>query len=321
MLSLVANFTTQNRIPKEVRENYSLKELYDFVSTICVEQVTNSHMLNFISLVKSHFEQVSKTVTKIEFVGIKKTGDLEIGHDSHSYIANGISVHNTINLPHEYTFDNFQNIYLDAYKSGHVKGVTTYRAGTMTSVLSSKENASNGYDEEVILDHVKMNNSTDATMKVLQAEGRKWYMTVVWNETKTRPFALFVQTNHHEKTVTTYDAIEKLIQLGEDKKIPQQFVDDAKQKIDGDSNATKITRIISLLLRHGVAIKNIVSTLDKVDNVFVGSFLFQIKKYLASFIKDGEKVDTEKCLGCGSDQVVYREGCKVCITCGSSKCG
>lgn len=226
----------------------------------------------------------------------------------------------TINLPFEYSYDDFQDIYIRAYQSGHIKGVTTYRSGTMTAVLSSKENETNGYDEEVILDHVKMNDSSEASMKTLKAEGKKWYMTIVWNETKTRPFALFVQTNHHEKSVVTHDAVDHLIELAIAKGIPTQFVEDVKVKIEGDNNATKVARAISLLLRHGVAIKNIVGALDKVD-AFVGSFVFQIKKYLATFIKDGSKVEGEKCMECGSDQVVYQEGCKTCRTCGSSKCG
>jgi len=227
----------------------------------------------------------------------------------------------TINLPHDYSFDAFQNIYLEAYQSGYIKGVTTYRSGTMTAVLSAKENETNGYDEEVILDSVKMTDSTEAMMKVLKAEGKKFYVTIVWNETKTRPFALFVHTNHHEKTVTTHDAVDHMFLLAEHKGIPQKFIDDVKKKIEADNNVTKLTRLISLLLRHGVAIKSIISSLDKVENVFVGSFLFQIKKYLSTFIKDGSKVEGETCHECGSDQVVYQEGCKSCKTCGSSKCG
>ncbi len=227
----------------------------------------------------------------------------------------------TINVPNEYPFENFKNIYLTAYRSGIVKGVTTYRSGTMTAVLSSKENSTNGYDEEVILDSVKMPTSSEASMKILRAEGRKWYLTVVWNDTKTRPHAIFVHTNHHEKTVTTSDAIERLLKLARDKKIPDNIVKDAEAKIITDPNITKLTRILSLLLRHGVLIKNIVAVLDHVDNVFVGSFLFQIKKFLSSFIKDGEKVEGEVCQECGSDKVVYQEGCKICVSCGSSKCG
>ena len=235
------------------------------------------------------------------------------------YVDSAIS--KTINLPNEYSFSDFKNIYLTAYKSGYIKGVTTYRSGTMATVLSEKENESNGYEEEVILDNVKMSDSTEATMKVLKAEGRKWYMTVVWNESKTRPFALFVHTNHAEKTITTHDALDILFELASSKNIPEQFINSVKHKIDSDNNATKLTRVISLLLRHGVAIKNIVSALNKVQNVYVGTFLFQITKYLSSFIKDGEKVENEKCSECGSDNIIYREGCKVCGNCGNSKCG
>lgn len=227
----------------------------------------------------------------------------------------------TINVPNEYPFEDFKNIYLTAYHSGVVKGVTTYRSGTMTAVLSSKESTTNGYDEEVILDSVKMPDSAEASMKILRAEGRKWYLTVVWNDTKTRPQAIFVHTNHHEKTITSTDAADRLISLAREKNIPETIIADVEKKISADQNTTKVTRTISLLLRHGVLIKNIVSTLDKVENIFVGSFLFQIKKFLGSFIKDGEKVEGEICQECGSDKVVFQEGCKICVSCGSSKCG
>ena len=231
------------------------------------------------------------------------------------------AISKTINFPHDVSFEDFKNTYLDAYHSGYIKGVTTYRAGTMTSVLSSKENTTNGYDEEIILDDVKMPDSGEASMKVLRAEGRKWYLTVVWNETKTRPIALFVHTNHHEKTATTHDAIDQLITLARTKGIPEKYVLGVEEKTTNEPNTTKLTRVVSLLLRHGVLIKNIVAALDRVENVFVGTFIFQIKKFLSSYIKDGEKVEGEKCQECGSDKVVFREGCKICVSCGSSKCG
>lgn len=235
------------------------------------------------------------------------------------YVDSALS--KTVNIPNDYPFEDFQNIYLDAYNSGYVKGVTTYRAGTMTAVLATKESETNGYEEEIILDSVKMPASSEASMKILRAEGRKWYLTVVWNETKTRPIALFVHTNAHEKSVTTHDAIDDLIGLARSKGVPEEYITGVMSKIASDSNVTKLTRVISLLLRHGVLIKNIVAVLDNVENVFVGSFLFQIKKYLATFIKDGEKVEGERCLECKSDKVVYREGCKICLSCGSSRCG
>lgn len=228
----------------------------------------------------------------------------------------------TCNIPHDYPFDEFKNLYLSVYNTGFIKGFTTYRAGTMTSVLAAKdEKDATNDDEEIILDDVKLPDSMPATVKILRAESKKWYLTVTWNETMTRPFALFVHTNHHEKTVLAHDAVERLAKLAERKGIPEALISDNLSKVAGNDNATKIARMISMNLRHGVLIKNIVAELDKIEDAFVGTFLFAVKKFLGSFIKDGEKVEGEKCQECNSDKVVFQEGCKICQNCGSSKCG
>ena len=232
------------------------------------------------------------------------------------------AISKTINIPNDYPYEDFKNIYLNAYKSGWIKGVTTYRAGTMTTVLSAKdEKHADPEDEEIILDNVRMPDSAPAVMKTIRAEGKKWYLTIVKYENTDRPFALFVKTNSHEKSVVTNNAIDILIQLAQDKGIKEKHVNDVLQKIGSDNNASKVTRVISFLLRHGVLIKNICLALDKVEDVYVGSFIFQIKKFLQTYIKDGEKVEGVKCEECGSDQVVYSEGCFKCSQCGSSKCG
>lgn len=227
----------------------------------------------------------------------------------------------TINIPNEYTFDDFKHIYLDAYETGYIKGLTTYRAGTMASVLSAtdEKNASNA-DEEIIVEEVKMPAASPALVKILKAEGRKWYLTVVQAENSDRPYALFVHTNSPEKGVTTNDAVERLIALARKKKIKEQYVSDLEAKVQNENNVSKITRSLSLLLRHGVLIKNIVYELNKVENVFVGSFLFQITKFLTQYIKDGTTVEGAQCQECGSSNVVFSEGCYKCVNCGSSRC-
>ena len=228
----------------------------------------------------------------------------------------------TCNLPFDYPFEDFKHLYLSVYNTGFIKGFTTYRSGTMTTVLAAREEKlSDPADEEIILENVKLPDSAPATMKTLKAEGRKWYLSVVWNEQQTRPFALFVHTNNHEKNIVTSNAIEKLVELARRKGIPEIHIEEVSEKVSGGDNVSKIARMISLNLRHGVLIKNIVSTLDSIEDVYVGSFLFQIKKFLASFIKDGETVQGETCLQCGSSNVVYEEGCKKCVNCGSSRCG
>jgi ribonucleoside-diphosphate reductase alpha chain len=81
----------------------------------------------------------------------------------------------TVNVPNEYSQEDFKEIYLDSYRSGYVKGVTTYRAGTMATVLSAKEEkTADACDEEIILDDVKLPDSAPAVMKTIRAENRKW---------------------------------------------------------------------------------------------------------------------------------------------------
>lgn len=227
------------------------------------------------------------------------------------------AISKTINLPNDFSFESFQSVYTEAYRSGFIKGCTTYRSGTMASVLSGKTDE----DEEIIQDHVKLPESAEASLKTIKAEGKKWYLTVTYFDGTKKPFALFVKTNAHEKNIVTNNALEILEALARDKGIPSEHVDGTLEKSKQDNNASKITRMISLLLRHGVLIKNIVTALDRVDDAYVGTFIFQIKKFLASYIKDGEKVDGEVCQECGSNKIVFQEGCKVCSSCGSSKCG
>ena len=227
------------------------------------------------------------------------------------------SISKTINLPNDFSFDKFKGVYTDAYKSGYIKGCTTYRSGTMASVLSGKKEE----DEEIIQDHVKLPESAEASLKTIKAEGKKWYLTVTYFEGTKKPFALFVKTNASEKSVVTNNALDILEELAVEKGIPMQHIRDTIEKTKNDANVSKITRIISLLLRHGVLIKNIVSALDRVDGAYVGTFIFQIKKFLSTYIKDGEKAEGEVCQECGSEKVIFQEGCKVCSSCGSSKCG
>lgn len=225
----------------------------------------------------------------------------------------------TANIPFDYPFEDFKNLYLDVYNTGVIKGFTTYRAGTMTSVLSAvKETVEE--EEEVVLEEIKLPDSLPATLKTLRAEGRKWYLTVILNEAQAKPVALFAHTNNHEKSVTTNDAVDHLYNLAVTKGIPTKHIEAVIIKSNNDTNTTKVCRFISLCLRHGVLIRNVVSALDKVD-CLAGSFVFHIRKYLASFIKDGEKVVGETCMECKSANIVYQEGCKVCKNCGSSKCG
>lgn len=173
----------------------------------------------------------------------------------------------------------------------------------------------------VLATDVQLPVDAKARVKTLKAEGKKWYMTVAYHPDSELPFALFCHTNHKEKTAQTSDAVERLTSLARKAGILEEHVANLEQKMVSDNNVSKLTRVISLLLRHRVKIKDIVFALDQMEDIFVGSFLFQLKKFLSAYIKDGEKVEGGKCLDCGSENLQYSEGCMVCMDCGSSKCG
>lgn len=228
----------------------------------------------------------------------------------------------TINIPNEYDFESFKNVYIDGYQTGTIKGITTYRSGTMTTVLSAKDESSAAdSDEEIILDDVKLPESSPAEVKVLRAEGKKLYVTVSMLPDSNRPFALFVKSNYTETSLVADEAVTLLLDLAVSKGIPQVHIDDQVKKMNKDNNINKVARLVSLNLRHGVFIRNIVATLDKSENAIAGSFTFAIKKLLGNYVKDGEAATGVECQECGSDAVVFESGCYVCKQCGSSKCG
>lgn len=174
--------------------------------------------------------------------------------------------------------------------------------------------------EKVIVTDVKLPTDAPARVKTIKSEGRKWYLTVAYHPNTEQPFALFCHTNHKEKSIATADAIERLLALAESKGILHEHIATTVEKCKLEPNISKLTRTISLLLRHNVAIKSIVATMDTIPDITVASFIFQVKKFLSQYIKNGEVVDTEVCPACGGT-LVFSEGCMMCRDCGASKCG
>lgn len=173
---------------------------------------------------------------------------------------------------------------------------------------------------QAIITDLPLPDDAPARVKTLRAEGKKWYVTVTYLPNSEEPFALFCHTNHKEKTAPTEDAVERLTELARASGILEEHILSLEEKMQNDTNVSKLTRSISLLLRHKVPILSIVRTLDQMETIMVGSFLFQIKKFLSQYIKDGQEVEGETCKECGGT-LVYSEGCMMCSSCGNSKCG
>jgi len=68
-----------------------------------------------------------------------------------THVDAGIS--KTVNVPEDYPFDEFKGVYESAWETGVIKGVSTYRKGTMSAVLSTDDKESEDENPEAPLNN------------------------------------------------------------------------------------------------------------------------------------------------------------------------
>lgn len=241
----------------------------------------------------------------------------------------------TVNLPANYSFEDFKGVYYNAWKR-NIKGITTYRDGTMAMVLQKKKQQqeyktqlqklfvqANG---NVIKDYVKLPKQFDSkTYVVKDVNQKKWYITLGFADRACKkPFGMFIRTNAHVATDvanTTIQAIEKLLRQ---KGIAQQLIIQQQQKYKGNNNVDKVARAIGMAMRHNVKMIDVVSVLEQYNDG-LSTLLFHIRKLLTNFIPDGTIVNKNNikviCQQCEQQTIVYQQGCKMCSNCGWTACG
>jgi ribonucleoside-diphosphate reductase alpha chain len=83
-------------------------------------------------------------------------------------------------------------------------------------------------------------------------------------------------------------------------------------------------KLISGVLRHGMPIPNVVNLVSSLrfHSDTINTWKAGVERALKKYIPDGTKAKTnQRCQECGSNNLVYQEGCLICTNCGSSKCG
>lgn len=236
------------------------------------------------------------------------------------------SISKTINLPKDYPFNKFQDVYTDAYQTGYIKGVTTYREGTMTSVLSDVSKT-----EEVKQDESKIHktiapkrpNSLNGDVYHFVLKGIKYYVIV--GILNGDPYEIFTGMNLDKKEGEII--IPKSVKHGKIKKKASSkyvLVGDNEEEYHltnghNDSNADALSRMVSCALRHGSDVRFICQQLEKTEGDLY-SFSRLLGRTLKKYIPDGESIG-DKCSNCGGKNIIRESGCAVCKDCGNSRCG
>lgn len=232
------------------------------------------------------------------------------------YIDSAMS--KTVNLPNDYPYEDFKKLYMDFFDSGVIKGGTTYRSGTMTTVLSA---TSSKVDPNRITKTTapKRPKDLDCDVHRLTVDGQKWIV-----------FVGLLGGDPYEVFAGLVDKVDlgKRIAQGKLVKVKQgeyNFMADDEIEVKDvvsifDNSAQgAITRLVSTSLRHGADIKYIVSQLQKTGNG-LNTFSRALARALKKYIKEGDKLDDQVCPNCNSKNLVMSEGCNKCLNCGFSGC-
>jgi ribonucleoside-diphosphate reductase alpha chain len=75
-------------------------------------------------------------------------------------------------------------------------------------------------------------------------------------------------------------------------------------------------------MRHGMPTVYLYELIDSLNFAedYINTWKNGVARVIKRYVKDGEK-GKGKCLECGSENLIFQEGCLICKACGSSKCG
>jgi len=242
------------------------------------------------------------------------------------------SISKTCNLPNSATKELVSDVYLRAWESG-CKGFTVYRDGCRNGVLVSTEAPKKqdplkppGRDSKkrpksipCDIHRVTVRNGTESEnwmvlIGLLDGKPYEVFCGLAGNieAPKKHKIGNLIK-NGKRDGMSTYNLS---IPLGEDDEL---MFKDVANLFDNPTQGA-FSRTISLALRHEVPIQYVVEQLQKDKNSDMFSFAKTISRVLKGYIKDGTTIAGKTCQNCGSDSLVYQEGCMTCSSCGSSKC-
>ena len=237
------------------------------------------------------------------------------------WVDHSISV--TINLPADVKEELVSELYMTAWKSG-CKGATVYRDGSRSGVLIAGKT-------EVRPERPKRPKILDCDVIRFNINEEKWVAFVGLKD--GRPYEIFTGIADEEIFPIPKSIVKgKIIKIKDDDgktRYDFQYTDKYgyKKTMGGLSHMFRpefwnYAKLISGVLRHEMPIQDVVNLVTSLnlDSESINNWKNGVERALKKYIPNGTKAKG-KCGECGSDNLVYEEGCLICKDCGSSKCG
>lgn len=244
------------------------------------------------------------------------------------WVDHSISV--TINLPNDATEELVGELYLEAWEAG-CKGVTVYRDGSRSGVLISNDEKVE--EETLTVFPTKRPDVLNAEVVRFQNNRERWIAVIGLIDDK--PYEIFTGLVDDEDGLVLPRWVEKGLVIKNRNKNGSSRYDfeyenkrGYKTRIEGlshkfDPEFWNYAKLISGTLRHGMPIEKVVDLINslQLDSESINTWKNGVARALKRYIADGTQAGKEKCLNCGSKNLIYQEGCLTCKDCGSSKCG
>ena len=248
------------------------------------------------------------------------------------WVDHSISV--TINLPSDITEEVVNKLYVEAWRCG-CKGCTVYRDGSRSGVLVAVEKKQpQAASATAVAPHVsKRPIELEADVVRFQNNKEKWIAFVGLVE--GRPYEIFTGLADDEdgifcpKSVTKGKIIKAVDENGI-KRYDFQFINKRgyKTTIEGLSDKFNpeywnYAKLISGVLRYGMPIDQVLKLVGglELDSQSINTWKMGVERALKKYLPNGTEASGQKCPNCGNETLIYQEGCLICTSCGTSKCG
>ena len=237
------------------------------------------------------------------------------------------SISKTINCPEDISFEDFKEVYMEAWDSG-CKGCTTYRPNDVTgSVLTVNSGSDAAPEVDEGAEVVYLTEPLDRPASLEGATYKvKWpgsehalYITIndIIISGHRRPFEVFINSKNMEHfawTVALTRMISAVFRRGGDVSF---VVEELKAVFDPRGGAWVEGRYIpSILAAIGGVIERHLIAIGFIEGEGMG-----LKSDPQAEIVSMGAPRGKSCSSCGSYEMRMVEGCMTCASCGYSKCG
>ena len=250
------------------------------------------------------------------------------------WVDHSISV--TVNLPADVDEELVNRLYIEAWKSG-CKGCTIYRDGSRSGVLVSAEKKDKKKEEAPVCQPPQVTEIRPVELEcdVVRFQNKKEKWVAFVGLLDGHPYEIFTGLMDDEEGIVlpkhvTSGVIIKSQNPDGTKRYDFQFKNKRgyKTTVEGlsekfDKEYWNYAKLISGVLRYRMPLQNVIKLVGQLqlDSESINTWKNGVTRALKKYISDGTEATGQKCPNCGCETLVYQEGCLICKSCGSSRCG